>query len=151
MKSRAGSRLLGGAQKAALMRAGNLYGPISVDNTGYTRIETIGLVELDGRPAYDVKLTTKEKTVEHMYFDQESGLVLRIDQKVPTAVGIFRAQIYPSDFREVDGVMFPFRMLSKLGKGAAQEVVVQKIEVNPELPADAFAPPDDIQALVEAH
>ena len=32
-----------------------------------------------------------------------------------------------------------------------QEVVVEKLGVNPALPADAFAPPDDTQALVDAH
>ncbi len=50
-----------------------------------------------------------------------------------------------SDFREVDGLFYPFSTVSSFAGEDESSVTVETLQVNPEIPADAFAAPADAQ------
>jgi hypothetical protein len=45
-----------------------------------------------------------------LYFDAQSGLLLRIVRYGPSPIGRVPTQIDYADYRDVGGIMFPFRM-----------------------------------------
>ena len=51
---------------------------------------------------------TADKKVERLYFDAESGLLLRRISYTQTMVGVIPYQIDFEDYRDVDGVKLPF-------------------------------------------
>ena len=52
------------------------------------------------------------------------------------------------DYKPVDGIMFPHRILQE-AMGVSVEITVDSIEHNIEFPADRFDPPAEVQALLE--
>ena len=65
--------------------------------------------QIDGRPVYVVSGTRPGLPPVRLYFDQSSGLLLRLVRYTDTPVGRSPTQIDYADYREVDGVKVPFR------------------------------------------
>jgi outer membrane lipoprotein-sorting protein len=64
--------------------------------------------KLGDRDVYIVDGTTTENRRMRLYFDASSGLLLRRTTTMPTIVGIIPDQIDLEDYREADGLKFPF-------------------------------------------
>jgi hypothetical protein len=76
----------------------------------YTRIKVIDKVKEGFREVYVVEATPSGGSAERFYFDVDSGLLVRRDLTRPMSRGPMRAEVYFSDWREVDGVKIPFKM-----------------------------------------
>jgi hypothetical protein len=114
----------------------------------YTSAETVALEEVNGKPAYKVIVTPKNGPVETRFYDQESGLFVRLKIRPKTQMGEIDMVATASDYREVDGIKIPFQTTVAF---AGQEIVTttDKVEHNVEIPAETFALPDDIKKLLE--
>jgi hypothetical protein len=64
--------------------------------------------KLGDRDVYIVDGTTNENRRMRLYFDASSGLLLRRATMMPTIVGIIPDQVDFEDYREADGLKFPF-------------------------------------------
>ena len=75
-----------------------------------------------------------------LYFDQQSGLLVRQVRYANTAVGALPRQVDYSDYREVAGVKIPFRTMMTWADG---RTLTEFTEVQPNVPIDAarFAEP----------
>ncbi len=75
-----------------------------------------------------------------LYFDQQSGLLVRQVRYARTAAGALPTQVDYSDYREVAGVKMPFRVMTTWADG---RTLTQLTEVQPNAPIDAakFAQP----------
>ncbi len=75
------------------------------------------------------------------YIDQAAGLPLRIDYRVPSTLNALefeKASATFSDFRKVDGVLFPFHIeVSQDGKHASS-VTIDSLTTNPGLSSSSF-------------
>ncbi|MBV9956876.1 MAG: hypothetical protein JO360_00590, partial [Acidobacteria bacterium] len=71
----------------------------------YTRLVVTGKERLNGREAYVLQEMFGSLSAEKLYFDTETGLLLR------------RNDIYYEDYREVDGVMLPFLIREEASNG----------------------------------
>ena len=76
----------------------------------YTRLKVTGKVKEGFRHVYVVEATPRGGTAENFYFDVDTGLLVRRDLTRPAAKGPVRAEVYFSDWRELDGVKIPFKM-----------------------------------------
>lgn len=74
----------------------------------YSEAEVSRKEKIDNRETYVVDATRKDGKRERLYFDSETGLLLRRISYVPTVIGIIPEQIDLHDYREVEGVKFPF-------------------------------------------
>ena len=69
-----------------------------------------------------------------LYFDKQSGLLVRQVRYTSTAVGALPVQIDYSDYREVSGVKIPFRTVTTWADG---RTLTEFTEVQPNVPIDA--------------
>jgi outer membrane lipoprotein-sorting protein len=76
-----------------------------------------------------------------LYFDQESGLLVRLVRySSQSPVGRVPTQVDFEDYREVDGIQFPFMWTSTWTNGRTI-YELESIEINPTIPASRFARP----------
>jgi hypothetical protein len=64
--------------------------------------------KLDGKDVYVIVGTTAAGRRERLYFDAESGLLLRRTTATQTPVGVIPQEVNFEDYRDVDGVKVPF-------------------------------------------
>jgi len=64
---------------------------------------------INGSPAYLVSAKGKNQVPLDLYFDQATGLLVRLIRYAETALGLNPTQIDYSDYRAVDGVTIPYR------------------------------------------
>jgi outer membrane lipoprotein-sorting protein len=110
--------------------------------------ECVGTTDVNGKPAYRVVATPKTGTPQTLYFDKESGLLVRTETTVTTAGGAVPVVAEPGDFRKVDGITMAFTSRMKV-MGQERVVTIDKVEHNVALPADRFALPAEIKALIK--
>lgn len=107
-----------------------------------------GVADVNGKPAYRVVATPVSGSPQSFYFDRESGLIVRTETTVQSAAGAVQVVAEPGDFRKVDGVLLSFTSRMQV-LGQQRVVTIESVEHNVALPADRFAPPAEIKALVK--
>lgn len=116
--------------------------------THMTSVECKGTADVNGKPAYRVAAVPKLGTPETLFFDVDSGLLMRVETTVTTAAGAIPVVAEPSDYRPVDGILMAFTSRMKV-MGQERVVTIETIEHNVALPADRFALPAEIKALIK--
>ena len=74
----------------------------------YSRAPRVRKDKLGDRDVYIVDGTTTDNRRMRLYFDATSGILLRRTTTMSTMVGIIPDQIDLEDYREMDGLKFPF-------------------------------------------
>ena len=75
----------------------------------FTEAQVRGREKVGDRDAYLVLGRREGKPPLRLYFDEQSGLLLRLVRYGETALGRLPTQIDYADYRQVDGVKIPFR------------------------------------------
>ena len=105
------------------------------------KIELVGLEDMNGIQVYNIKITYKDNDVMNYYMDAAKFLVLK-EKSTDTTQGqaMVEEDVY-SDFREVDGVMVPFKF--EIFANGQNSVVanVDKVEFNLPLEDTIFKKP----------
>jgi hypothetical protein len=139
----AGARILEGAERAARLRQA-AWDPLLAWQEHFREVTLGEEEEVHGRDCSKLIFTPHEGETETLLFDKESGLLTQ----TRTSLNGTRFTGDFSDYREVDGVMIPFRIMvssAQLNYGIRTE----SIEHNLEIPNDRFDPPQEIQALIK--
>ena len=148
MSALQGPRIKEGEEKEASVRASKLTSLGSWQDD-YKSARTLGTEDVNGKPAWKVELTPKDKEAkpEIYYFDQKTVLLVRVTQTLPTAMGDIPVEAGFSDYRLVDGIQTPFSMVQK-AMGQSIDMHFDKVTYNAEIAADRFALPAAVKALV---
>jgi len=96
--------------------------------------------KIDGHETVQVVGRTEGQPPLRLYFDSQSGLLLRLVRYTETPLGRLPTQIDYSDYRDADGVKVPFRwVLARPGN----RFTIQVAEVHQNVPVDdtLFIPP----------
>jgi hypothetical protein len=95
---------------------------------------------INDRPAQVLQGTSPGGTLAKLYFDRESGLLVRIVRFAPSKVGRLPTQIDYADYRDVAGVKLPFKWTVTWLSGVD---TFELTEVQPNVPVAAakFAKP----------
>ena len=141
-----GPRIKTGEERAIAIRGATIQNDVRWRDF-FTKAEFTGVEPIDGHVCYRVVLTPKEGQPETRYYDKQTHLLVRTNTIVKTEMGEIPAEISASDYRDVDGVLTPFLMKQKV---LQQEftITMQSIKTNIDIPADRFALPADVKALV---
>jgi hypothetical protein len=142
-----GNRLKKGKELEETLFESELHGDVNWEKR-YQKVECVGVADVEGKPAYKVVCTPEKLNPRTMYFDKESGLLVRMDTKQTTPMADVDAEIILSDYRKVDGVLKPFKSRVKAGP---QEMImtVKKVECNVQIPPERFAMPPEIKELLK--
>jgi photosynthetic reaction center cytochrome c subunit len=127
------------AENAAARIDADFYFPLHV-KTLYEKFRVEAGEKIDGHDTYAVVGRGEGQPLLRLYFDNESGLLLRLLRYAETPLGRNPTQIDYSDFREVNGVKIPFRWtLSRPGNQFT--IQVQQVQQNVPVDDAKFAPP----------
>jgi outer membrane lipoprotein-sorting protein len=107
------------------------------------QVEYVGKAEVQGKPAYKLKLTNKNGAVRYFYFDANTGLLM--ESVVTTKEGDKDVLIetFFRDYRDVDGLKYPFLVESNSASPTQpQKITATNIEVNPHIDEARFEKPN---------
>ena len=89
----------------------------------------LGIEKVGARSAYALEFSPEKRTTSKMYFDVETGLVIRVDDAIRRDDGEYNVQTYLDDYRSIDGAYFPFR-IKHVEKGNVFTVKLTQIKHN---------------------
>jgi zinc protease len=90
------------------MRAADFYEPLNL-KPQYAQMRVRGIEKVSDRDAYVVVGVPREDTPEWLYFDTQTGLLLRKQTVLPTPIGNSPFRMDFDDYRDIgSGVKFPF-------------------------------------------
>ncbi len=137
-RTSSGVRTLKGPELAALQREANFYGPLSLKSE-YAKITVSGKSKIGYREVFVVDLQPATGPVERIYFDTQTYLPVRVN--TVEVVGTISApvEIYLDDFREVDGIKYPFSLTQSF-PGLTLVFTVKEIKHNVPIDARVFEP-----------
>src|SRR6266849_1880584 len=96
------------AENDAARMDADLYFAVHL-NTLYQKFRVDAGEKMDGRDTYLVTGHSEGQPPLRLYFDQQSGLLLRLVRYADTPLGRNPTQIDYEDYRDADGVKLPFR------------------------------------------
>ncbi|MDQ3686718.1 MAG: hypothetical protein M3430_14140 [Acidobacteriota bacterium] len=96
-----------GEDLAALERDSDFYSPLRL-KVKYPKMTLRGKMNIGYRGAYLIEAQPTIGEVEKLYFEKESGLLIRWDVVRATVEGKALAVVYLDDWRKIDGVRLPF-------------------------------------------
>jgi len=105
-----GLRELSGGELAQLRSINSLFAFINLKEQ-LTRTR-VGRDKIGDRDVYVITGMTADGNRQRLFFDMQTGLLLRRVTYTSTMVGIIPDQVDLDDYREVDGVKFPFTAVS---------------------------------------
>jgi hypothetical protein len=105
-------------------------------------IELSGTEKVEGRDAYILKVTHKDGQISSYSFDAKSFLLARWSGADTVNGEAVTRETYFHDYREVGGLKFAFELVSNTpGSDVSQKIVVEKIEVDPQIDEAHFGKP----------
>jgi Photosynthetic reaction centre cytochrome C subunit len=106
-KTGQGVREIMGQQLADMKVSMQLFRNLRIKDQ-YTSLRFAGSNKIGDRDVVVILATTPEKKRERLFFDAETGLLLRRISYLETMVGLIPEQTDFEDYRDVDGVKLPF-------------------------------------------
>lgn len=105
------------------------------------QIELVGKEPVEGTPAYKLKVTLNSGEVTYYYLDAEYYLPLRTESTRKLQGQEVHIVTSLGDYKEVGGLMVP-HAITITGQGpGAQQLIVEKVELDPEIPDEHFKMP----------
>jgi len=98
--------------------------------------------EINGRATYLVSARAEGRPPLRLYFDQETGLLLRLVRYAETPLGRNPTQIDYADYKETDGVKIPYRWTLARPNGVFT-IKVDKVQQNVPVDEKLFVPPSE--------
>jgi zinc protease len=96
---------------------------------------------VDSVECFVIKFTLPSGIRWFQYFNVETGLKFKETKEIQTKQGLFEQDNYFSDYREVEGIKYPFKIKQYLGLQEI-ELTVTSIEINTGLDDKLFELPD---------
>jgi hypothetical protein len=106
-KGQRGLRQLQNQELVVLRRSADLFKDLRLQGQ-FTRLNYGGKEKIDGKDVYVLRGLGVDGKGERLYFDAQSGLLVRRITSTPTIVGLIPEQFDFGDYRDVDGVKLPF-------------------------------------------
>jgi outer membrane lipoprotein-sorting protein len=124
--------MMSAAENVAASMDADLYFPLHV-KTFYEKFRVDAGEKIDGHDTYLVAGRSETQPPLRLYFDKESGLLLRLIRYAETPLGRNPTQIDYADYRDTNGLKVPFRWtLSRPGN----QFTIQVEQLQENVPVD---------------
>lgn len=131
------TRELSGADLEELKMQAVLFPELQLAALGFS-LELAGIEPVDGKDAYNVRITSATGRVRNEFFCIETGLRLKIQITQETPMGQMSIITLFGDYKEVQGVKFPHTIKQQLGPQAI-DMKVSTITINSGLTPATFS------------
>jgi zinc protease len=101
-----GLRELSGVELAQMKRASDFYVDLNY-NKHYAKMEVKGKEKVGSYETYVIEAAPAEGSPEKLYFDVNTGLLVRHDMETESPEGKAPSENYMDDYKVVDGVKIP--------------------------------------------
>ncbi|MFI5218914.1 MAG: hypothetical protein ACHQNT_05440 [Bacteroidia bacterium] len=96
---------------------------------------------VDSKTCFRIKFIRKDGDTTTYFFNSENfELVMKSAVSKNTEMNNAVLDTYYSDYREINGVKFPFSSISKLKEQTILAITIEKIEINVDIPDKEFQP-----------
>src|SRR5271155_2386475 len=134
-----GLRELSGGELDDARREADFYHALDL-RKNYTKITVTGIERVNEHDTYAVEAARADGAPDKMYFDMQSGLLVRSVKHRYTPDGVSEFQADVEDYTEVDGVKLPFTV-HQSGANAAFVIHFTEVHHNLQLTDGQFAKP----------
>jgi hypothetical protein len=142
-----GPRVLDGAERDQMLRQARMDKFVNW-KANYTDVKVDAEETIDGKACWRLLATPAKSTkVEKLWFDKESGLLVKVASTIATPQGELPAETSFSDYRDVSGNKVAFKMAQNVGPQAIM-ITLETVKINPDLPPTQFDPPAEVRALM---
>jgi predicted Zn-dependent peptidase len=132
-----GAKVLEGDDLKEMELQATLFNEMKYTQLGY-KMELKGIEEVNNKEAYVLELTTPTGKKETEYYDVKTALKIKtLKTEEGGMQGPITATTEYSDYREVNGIKFPFEINQNIGPQSFK-VKVTSIEINKKLNDDVF-------------
>src|SRR6266404_802069 len=142
VKTPQGQREMNSAELARVARQADLLGDFALKEK-YSQMSVTGREKIDDREVYVVEalgaqasLPAPTRRTEKLFFDTQSGLLLRRTVLTPTALGLDPEQTDFKDYTDVDGLKLPFITIVSYLDDSHLGTTKKYIEVKQNVPID---------------
>lgn len=144
-----GARLLEGEEADQLMQEADFYADLKYEEY-YPEREHLGMEEVDGQQCHKLALTHADDgdTVTRWY-SVETGRLVQQTITLDSPMGEIEATLHFDDYRDIGGMRMPFKTTNAFA-GMEQIITFEEVEVNVPLEDEDFAPPAEVQAMIDA-
>lgn len=134
---------MAGDQLDEIKEEADFDGPMMDYKKKGNKVEYLGKVEVEGTPAYKLKVTLKNGNEQTVYLDADNYLEIKTEGKRKIQGQEAEGETVIGNYKEVDGVLFATQIENHIkGQPGAQTFTIDKIEVNPAIDAAVFAMPE---------
>lgn len=116
-----------------LKKQADFQGPLFDYQKKGSTVKFIGKEDMEGTEVYKLQLNEKDGDVTYYFIDAESHLLLKESQKVKIEDKETETSTLMSNYKMVDGLLFPFTVESRSGSGdnsQGQAINIEAIEIN---------------------
>jgi hypothetical protein len=142
-----GPRIFEGVEKEYAIRSARLFRMIEWRGQ-YDKVEFAGKEKVGDADCLKVVLTPKSGKAESRWFDEKTGLLVKIAEYSFIQGELRLSETTFSDYRKASGILVPFRVVAKVGE-LTMEMDVKSVEYNQPLPAAVFEPPAAVKKLMQ--
>lgn len=136
-----GTQRLTGQTLKDMVRQSEYFLPLTYAEL-YPRQETVGLGEVNGVQAYELKLTDTDGGETTMWFDADTGLMIRTIATISSPAGVMRTVTDILEYREFDGETVPISMAVDQA-GQQVEIEIYSVSFN-DVSEEDFTPPNGL-------
>jgi zinc protease len=131
------SQEITGNDLAELELQAALFPELRYEALGYS-LELAGIENLEGEDTYRIRFTSPTGAVRNEFFSLKTGLRISSQVSQETPMGSMTVVTTYGDYREVNGILFPFSIKQQLGPQML-DMKANSIEVNTGLSAAEFS------------
>jgi len=136
------AEVLPGEMARAIAEQADIDGPLVDYQAKGHRVELVGKEKVQGRSAFELKVTRKNGGVEHYFIDAGSYLPVRVEGRRTVRGADIQGEGTMGDYEEAAGFLWPHRLENGAkGMPDKQVLTIERIEVNPPIDDARFQLP----------
>jgi hypothetical protein len=141
-----GAQVLDGDQLANMKQQADYHMPLNYSKH-FATMETVEETDLDGQPAYKVRVVNSTGREAFHFFSKDSGLLLGVQGVQAGPMGESEVKIAFSDYKEFEGMKVPAKTTIDVA-GMQIEQTVETVTFD-DVDAAAFEPPESVKAQIK--
>jgi outer membrane lipoprotein-sorting protein len=132
---------LSGAEADQLNDGADIDGTLVDYKSRGITVELIGKEDVEGSPAYKLKVTRNGGRIETNWLDASTFLAIKNSTKITQMGQEMEVESFPGNYKKVDGVMMPYSLDQKVNGRSMVQMTVEKVETNLALEDSIFKMP----------